>query len=192
MNLKNKLGRNMKMVLIITFLVFLTIIGLTYAYFLANISSNTQPDSVTVSAGKIELTYYDGNGEIVVDNLMPGEIIETKTFSVKNTGTDYISDYDIYLDTVVNDLEYKSDLKYTLTCKEYDEDDNYIDDCVGNSGTFPSVDTKLTTNAIDIKKIHKYELTVTYEETYEDQSEDMDKTVKGRIGVVDNSTIYVE
>lgn len=194
MNVKGRIKNRIKMTLIMTFIGFLTVIGLTYAYFISTFNTNTQDKDVTVNAGKIELTYFDGNGSIVLDKLMPGETIETKTFNVKNTGTGYIDDYDVNLDNVENKLKYYEDLTYTLSCKEYDINDNYLNDCNGQATekTFPQSDTKLVTNSLEIGHIQKYELKIFYKETYEDQSDDMDKIVKARIGIVDNSEIYVE
>ena len=194
MDTKNMLQKNNKYIKVIIFLVFLAIIGFTYAYFLAHVGGNSKSDIITISGGKIELTYFDGNEEVVVDQLIPGETIKTKTFSVKNTGTHYIEDYDVILDTITNQLKYKSDLVYTLTCKEYNKKDEYVKDCIGvdDEKEFPSNETKLVTNGIEVNYTHKYELVVKYLETYQDQSDDMDKIVKGRIGIVDDSEIYIE
>lgn len=194
MNVKGTIKNRLKMTLIMTFIGFLTVIGLTYAYFISTFNTNTQDKDVIVNAGKLELTYFDGNGTIVLDKLMPGETIETKTFNVKNTGTSYIDDYDVNLDKLENELNYYEDLTYTLTCKEYDINDNYIDDCNGQETekTFPQADANLTTNSLEIGHIQKYELKIVYKETYKDQSDDMDKVVKARVAIVDNSEVYVE
>ena len=194
MHVKNTIKNRIKMTLIMTFIGFLTVIGLTYAYFISTFRTNTEDKDVTVNAGKLELTYFDGNGVIVLDKLMPGETIETKTFSVKNTGSNYIDDYDIYLDNLENNMKYYEDLTYTLTCKEYDLSENYIDDCNGQlvEKIFPQSESKIATNSLDIGYIHKYELKIVYKETFKDQSDDMDKIIKAKIAIVDNSEIYVD
>jgi len=192
MNVNKSSNIRFKTALIIIVLSFVMIIGITYAFFSARLNTNSQQSSVTVSAGKLELTYYDGNGTIILDNLFPGELIEKKTFSVKNTGRNYIEDYEIYLDKVENDLVYNEDLTYILTCKEYNQMGDFVKDCSGSQGTFPKINTKLCTNPIFVGYTHEYELTVTYEETYTDQSNDMDKVVKARIAVIDNSEVSVE
>jgi len=192
MNVKKSVNTRFKISMLVIFLTFIMIAGLTYAYFIARLTPNTQDASVIVTGGKLELTYYDGNGNIVLTNLFPGELIDKKTFSVKNTGKNYIEDYDIYLEKVDNDLKYYEDLTYELTCKEYDQDGQFVKDCVGNNGTFPQDDSKLSTNPIFVGYTHEYEMTIYYAETYTDQSDDMDKTIKAKIAIVDNSEVSIE
>ena len=134
MKLKETLKQHFRVTLFITLLLGVTIIGITYAYFSAKIIGNTNDKSVTIKAGKLELTYDDGNGEVLAEKIMPNTVVETKTFSVKNTGNNNILDYDVVLDSISNDLINKSDLTYVLTCEEHNEKNEYIGVCNGNSG----------------------------------------------------------
>jgi len=187
MKLKETLKQHFRVTLFITLLLGVTIIGITYAYFSAKIIGNTNDKSVTIKAGKLELTYDDGNGEVLAEKIMPNTVVETKTFSVKNTGNNNILDYDVVLDSISNDLINKSDLTYVLTCEEHNEKNEYIGVCNGNSGDYPSSRTTLSTNPIRVGYTHYYTLSITYKETYTDQSDDMNKTIKGNIVIYDDT-----
>lgn len=82
MTLKNKIVISITGIV----LVLLILIGLTYGYYLTRISGNTSDKSISIDLANLELTYSDGNGLIEAKNIIPGETIATKTFTVKNTG----------------------------------------------------------------------------------------------------------
>ena len=163
-------------------LLILTLVGITYAYFIAKVQGNTNNKSVTVSAGMLRITYGDGNSNITAEKIMPGTVIKEKTFTVKNTGTRTVENYDVYLDNVINELENYKDLTYVLTCK--------LDDgtaCNGSSGVFPKSRQVIATNTIDVDVIHNYKLIVTYNETNKDQSIDMNKTIDAKVNIKDDN-----
>lgn len=53
------------------FVVALSVVGFTYAYFVANVQGNTKDKSVTVTAGILEIA-YDGSQTITAKSLVPG------------------------------------------------------------------------------------------------------------------------
>ena len=67
-------------------IVLLALIGLTYAYFLTRIQGNTNNKSISLTTADVSVEYYEGNGLVTLDKMMPGDKF-TKTFNVKNTGT---------------------------------------------------------------------------------------------------------
>lgn len=161
-------------------LILILIVGtlfFTYAYFQATINNNKSDKSAVVKAGKLELTYFDDNDLLSIEHLKPGTVVGEKTFSVKNTGTGDVDLYKIILQDVVNELNYPDDLTYTLTCE------STIGTCNGTNGTFPTNDTIIVTNSIEKSAIQTYKLTVTYNETYQDQSEDMNKIVRAKVNI---------
>lgn len=168
-------------------LVTLIIVGLTYGYYLTQINGNTNDKSISVNLANLELTYDDGNGLIEAKNIIPGQTIATKTFTVKNTGNKKISNYAVYLDDVVNTFEDKSDLKLTLSCT------SDTGNCNGTTITYPSNNTLLITNDIEEKELQSYELKVEFLETNDDQSDNMNKEMSGNIIINDlkglNNTI---
>lgn len=83
------------------FMVTLTIVGVTYAYFVTRVSGDTTEsvDIKTATVGSVE--YVPGNGtddNVKLENVLPG-ITLYKTFSVKNTETDANanSNYNVFL-----------------------------------------------------------------------------------------------
>ena len=161
-------------------LLAITLLGITYAYFISKVSGNTEAKSIEVTAAKLELTYNDGNGTVIVEKIEPGDTLpEPKTFSVKNTGTKEIASYDVVMEVLENELEFYGDLTYELTCASDGEA------CQGVSGTFPIEDKVLITNSIKVGVTHSYELTLTYNETGKDQSNDMNKKIEGNIIIQD-------
>ena len=74
------------------FVVALSIVGFTYAYFTAQVNGNTGNDSVQVTAGELVIT-YNNTKSIAAANIVPGWISDGKTFydpvySIKQFGTD--------------------------------------------------------------------------------------------------------
>lgn len=176
-------------------LLIITIFGITYAYFLANVKGNENDKSVSVTAGKLELIYDDEDSIIIAEKIKPGITLEEKVFSVANTGTAKVDNYDVVLENVINELKYYEDLTYILTCKSYKSTDYETNGtksleygtCNGSEGIFPKYDNTLVTNSIDKDVTHYYTLKVTYHETYIDQSDDMNKKVSARVNIEDNN-----
>lgn len=160
-------------------LLALTLIGITYAYFTSKVSGNTGEKSIVVTAARLELTYKDGNGTVIVEKVEPGTVIGPKTFTVKNDGTRDIASYDVVMEVIENELDEYGDLTYELTCASDGET------CQGISGTFPMEDKVLITNSIKVGVTHSYALTLTYNESGKNQSDDMNKKIEGNIIIQD-------
>lgn len=174
------------------FLVLITLIGITYAYFVTQIQGNTNDADVIISAANLMLRYTDGNGLIEPEEkIMPGTTIESKTFSVENLGTLTIENYGVYIENILNEFERPQDLKLTLRCEIFDlEESTYLEDnCNGlTDSTYPIMNSMIVSNSIDINTRHDYTLIIEYKnETEIDQSNDMNKTIKGKIQIHDNN-----
>ena len=61
------------------FVVALSIVGFTYAYFTAQVKGNTADKSVEVTAGKLSIVYANGD-EILAQNIVPGWISDGKHY----------------------------------------------------------------------------------------------------------------
>lgn len=179
------------------FLVLITILGITYAYFLTKIQGNTNESSVIISAANLLLKYTDGNGIIEPqEDILPVTTIESKTFSVENSGTDTINSYGVYLENVINNFERTEDVIITLRCEIFDTvAREYLEgNCNGLTDTeYPTMNSLLVTNSIPINIRHDYTLIIDYANEPEiDQSNDMNKTIKGKIQIYDtNDTVDI-
>ena len=167
------------------FIVLLALVGITYGYFLTRIQGNTNATSITVTTADLKLVYGDGNGDIVAENILPGEDIDTKTFTVFNDGNQTVSNYNVYLENVVNTFTNKEDVVYTLECESDDEAHSPCTNEILEETVYPSVNGVLLTNTLAVGDTHTYTLTVKYKETNTDQSIDMDKVINGKINIYD-------
>ena len=179
-------------------IVLLTLLGLTYAYFLTRIQGNTNTKSISVTTANLILEYADVNDELITDSkVVPGKSW-TKTFVATNKGNATVT-YGVALENIVNTIERKDDLVYTLDCKQYSKTGFSIDktnktvtgtisgtcNSVTTETTFPSIGTIIVQNEIADDKAQVYTLLVTYKEMNVDQSVDMNKTFSAKANLVD-------
>ena len=160
------------------FLVTLVLLGLTYAYYRTRIiGNNSTKPSVSVQSKNMEITYKDGTSSINFgDKIVPGDSF-TKTFSVENTGNATVYDYAIVFEELVNEFSRIEDLQYELTCT------SNKGNCSGNSGFFPQENEVIVTNSILADDIQTYTLKVSYANSEEDQSVDMNKELTATIDI---------
>ncbi len=194
------MNRKQRIIVSVTgiFLVLLILVGLTYAYFLTKIKGNENNKSISVTTANLLLEYADVNDELITDSAVEPGKTWTKTFVATNKGNKTVT-YGVALENVVNTLERKEDLVYTLDCKQYSKTDFAIDKTnktvtgtisgtcngVSKETTFPSIGTILIENDIADDKAQVYTLLVTYKEMNVDQSVDMNKTFSAKANIVD-------
>ena len=178
-------------------LVLLILVGLTYAYFLSNISGNTGEKSISTDTANLSLVYEEDDPSIITaTKIGPGTTIGNKTFTVTNNGnvdTDYlivIEGVSITYSTTSNGQVQgepasfvSNDFVYTLTCSSSDEED-----CnqVTEETALPLVNNSiLVSNKIAAGATQTYVMTVKYLETGIDQSDDMNKKLEAKINIKD-------
>ena len=175
-------------------LLVLTLLGITYAYFLTRIKGNTNDKSIKIKTADLKLIYGDGNGTIKPDKLIvPGDLIDSKTFTVTNNGDEIIDAYGVYLENVINEFDRPDDIKVKLVCVEVnDETDEKIRDCNGfDNKVFPLTNSLIITNSIAPGLRHNYTLTVTYDNILDtNQSIDMNKKLETKIQIYDSTNVY--
>ena len=197
------MNRRQKIIVSVTgiFLVLLLLVGLTYAYFLTRITGNTNDKSISVSTANLAIVYGGDDGSIIGggEKITPGTTFEPKTFTVTNNGnanTDYvvvIEDASVtYAETIEVDgvtqtagteTTFESnDFTYTLTCESGCNS-------VQEPTTFPIEGGVLIGNRLDVGETQTYSFTLTYKETGENQSNDMNKKLEAKINIKDITTI---
>ncbi len=197
------MNRRQKIIVSVTgiFLVLLLLVGLTYAYFLTRITVNTNDKSISVSTANLAIVYGNDDGSVIGsgEKITPGTTFEPKTFTVTNNGnanTDYvvvIEDANVtYAETIEVDgvtqtagtetIFESNDFTYTLTCESGCNS-------VQESTTFPIEGGILVGNRLDVGETQTYTLTLTYNETGENQSNDMNKKLEAKINIKDITTI---
>ena len=163
--------------LISILILIMALFGITYAYFTTKSKGNEDDKSANVTAGKLEITYGDGNGLIQLNNIEPGDNIPEKTFTVTNTGKNNVDKYEVILEDVTNELNKYEDLKYNLSCS------SNMGDCNGTTNTFPKQDSIVINNSIKVNEVQTYTLKISYDETNIDQSIDMNKLVSAKVNL---------
>ncbi len=165
-------------------IVALTLIGITYAYYVTRINGSTTTN-ISGTMANLRLLYGDGNGLLKAEDIMPGQEIAEKTFTVENTGNGTVKFY-VLLDRVTNGFTRKEDLTYTITCKVSGKNT----ECKGKEETqFPSKDEIIITDKIATSTKYEYTLKVYYKEADVDQSADMGAEFKARVNINNGSGI---
>src|SRR5574344_2471896 len=180
-------------IILVSFLaVCLLIGGITFAYFVAQISGNESSTTITAGAGSMSLV-VDGGNSIIATNMYPGpDAFATKTFTITGTNTTSKTMY-YTLNLVIDENGFAANnIQYTLTSTN-----------TSSNGTVASsIDTKtgITTGTSTIKlgsgsftngtsKVHTYVLNLYYPETNTDQSADMGKSFKAHISIIANESV---
>ena len=162
------------------FIVLLTLVGITYGYFLTRIQGNTNTTSITVTTADLKLTYGDGNGKIEPVGLIEPGFNQTKTFTVKNDGNAIVS-YSIIFEDVDNNFERVEDWEYIL------RKDGVSDPVATGTINRLEVQTILANIEIAVGVTDSYTLEVTYKETNTDQSVDMNKHLGLLVNIIEAS-----
>ena len=165
-------------------LILLTLLGITYAYYLTRIEGNTNENSISITTAKLELLYGDGNEDLSFERIMPGDDMEAKTFTVTNNGNSKVNNYAVSLEEVTNTLTRTQDLTYTLTCVQKNASGVVTGECEGKNDIFPNTNSMIVVNSIEIGYVHEYSLKVVYANlTDVDQSDDMGSTIKAKVQI---------
>ena len=138
------------LVIIIALIIVCITTIVSYAYFVASVSSNASANVITT--GNMEVTYENGQEVGTTKNMIPGDY-ETKTFSVTNTGDVYAL-YDIYLNEVINTFVDTDELVYELISE---------DGVNLSQRECPTTSGAITTNiGIEVGQTHHYTLKITF------------------------------
>lgn len=163
-------------------LLIIAVIGISYAYFEANISGLNSASTLSGSAtNNIELTYTDGNDVISGTDIIPGWSA-SKKFTVENTGTGPAY-YKIKAINITNNFSVPGsislDVKSNLSGYE-----------VVPKQVLPSVDTELSDGIyIEPGETHYYTVTTYYNDLENvDQLPDLGKSFNYKLTIVESGT----
>ena len=165
---------------------FLSILGLTYAYFSLEIEGT--PKDIVMTTGDLRLEYKDET-ELKLDGAFPGDSV-SKVVTVKNVGTVSVV-YSLYWGDLINTIE-NFELHVTLDCKSYI---NYGESNQTESGTcdniYRAVPISNTTTTGNIKGnisiepgiTQEYTVIVKFDNKNYPQNGNMNRTFTGKIGI---------
>ena len=157
----------------------IAIISVSYAYFTAAIVNNEVKDQV-VTTGTLSLRYVDG-AEVVMQNIKPGDTI-TKTVYVANTGTlDAV--YNLVWQELTNEIT-NYEMLIEGTCTRMNATTEAEDEtCEGVDSTAIAKNIIKKKITIEPSIVHKYNLTITFIDTSDDQNYNQGKKFSGVLGV---------
>ena len=186
------MNRKQKLIISITgiTIVMLALLGLTYGYYLTRIQGNTNTNSISITTSDLKLTYRDGTGELIANNIMPGDEITSKTFTVENDGEQDVDAYTVALINIMNYFTFKDDLEVTVSCSSNingGKCEGFAEDYENKvyKEKYPATNTELFSLGIKENETHTFTLTVDYLYQDFDQSDDMGKTLKGKVQIYD-------
>ena len=166
MNNRKKFIGLTAIVLVLTF-----VVGVSFAYFTAQVISNNVSQT-QITTGNMSILFSDGP-TITANSLLPGQKA-IKEFSVQNNG-DIDAYYDIYLSKVTNNFVNKEELTCTLI--NADTNTQIVSD------TCPSVAQKLYSRTITVGETQHYKLEVEFIETNANQDDNKGKTFTATISI---------
>lgn len=127
------------------FMVTLTIVGVTYAYFVTRVEGlDEEVDATVTTASLAKVEYAEGNDKVTLTDALPGESVY-KTFKVVNMNPDNAAQYDV-----------------TLAASDGDVKFIYTDDDPEDTGCYVAGINALTTQA-DIEALRTAKADACYE-----------------------------
>ncbi len=161
---------------VIVGLFIVLVVATSYAYYTTNVKNdNADKRGLNVTTPDIRAIFSDNDPAINITNMVPGDIF-TKNFTLENTGNVTLN-YKIVVNEVSNNFTRKSDIEVVL--KE--------NNVVKKTTNFPSATGPLSDELSIAPGVTKsYTVTIEYKNNpTDDQSEDMGKSVSGKIFIED-------
>ncbi len=167
----NEKNRLLMLGIITIIVVSIVLIGITYAFFSANVKGNEKATQTVVETANLKLVFIDTE-LIDIENALPG-ISTSKNFSVENKGNSALY-YNINIINVLNEF-ISDDLVYKITS----------DDGGGEKeGTLPDDNSTLINEIlINPGEIHTYTIQIIFRETGEDQNQNQGARFKGKLQI---------
>ena len=177
-----KMGKKQKITfytatVILSILIILSIVSLSYAFFTSIITGNETASSDVVETGTLSIVYTNGQ-ELRGESIEPGWSL-SKTFTVENTGT-VEATYNINWENLTNTFVNKTDLVMSLTSTN--GGGTLEETQIRGSGSHINIIKNIK---IDPRVIQEYTLTIEYKNKDYDQSSDMGRSLIGKIEVRD-------
>ena len=167
---------------IIVTILFVSVIGVTYAFFGIDTKGNEESKTHTITSASRLIEYTDL--ELITNqNIEPGWT-SSKTIVVENIGTKNVT-YNLVWQSVTNELSRKQDMIFSVACTSNIPESTCP---IISSSQFPNtgIDQPIFTNInLALNEKHTYIIKIEYLNQSADQSIDMNKTIKGKIGAKD-------
>lgn len=181
---------NNKLIAAVTGIIFLLmiVIGLSYAYFTANMEGGEDTTTITVTGGSMGIVYH-GGATINLENIIPNDnVVATKTFTVTgNNTTDIEMKY--VLNLVVDSNNFSENaLKYKLISTNINNNGTVVPSIpdltnIGTGAKTIQLGTGIFDSPTDGDKVHTYNLEMYFPNESHNQNEDQGKIFKAHISI---------
>src|SRR5574344_633718 len=160
-------------------------IGITYAYFSAQITGNESSATISTTSGTMTIVYDNGSGILTSSNITPDATpFATKIFTLTGTNTtDKIMPYTLSL-IIDNNTFSTGAITYTLESTNTGSNGSVVPSITAQKGITSAKEvlgTGIFSNATS--KVHTYILKLYFPETNENQNADMGKSFAAHIGI---------
>ena len=184
-------GNTVLLTIIAVATLLVAVIGATFAYFSVTITGNDTATSVIVKTATLGISYESGN-VILAENIIPGTVIPTKTFTVTNSG-EVAMTYKISWVDVTNTFQDGSgdptELKYSIAGSVTTGTGTTSSLAITQAPLANGDITGMTSITVDPGATHTFVLTMSFPETGADQNHNQGKSFMGKIQVTaDNVT----
>ena len=174
-----------KQTILVVASLLVVVLSVTLAYFTAQIIGKGK--NVTINSADLKIIFTDSDGSISGTNIEPGKWNVTKTFTIENKSNETYK-YNIVIQDLVNTFVTNGYLQYKITSTNGGYNMAEFED-VPKSET--ATDTILAYSAsIDVGVTHSYTVEFIYKNDESvDQSEDMGKTLSGKLFITEGTVI---
>ena len=172
-----------KQTILVVASLLVVVLSVTLAYFTAQIIGNGK--NVTINSADLKIVFTDSDGSISGSNIEPGKWNVAKTFTIENKSNETYK-YNIVIQELVNTFVTEGYLQYKITSTNGGYNMAEFKD-VPKSET--ATDTILAYSAsIDVGITQSYTVEFIYKNDESvDQSEDMGKTLSGKLFITEGT-----
>ena len=174
-----------KLLLILSLVAFIAVIsGVSYAYFVANITGKETASTLVIKAGTLSIVYSSGDTVTATGIIPSNEPWATKTFRVTgNNNTELSMSYYVTITVTTNTFS-DGAIQFTLEGTNTSNNGSLIADIpmtpINGTTTYTTTTGLFNTGS---NLYHDYTLNFYFPETGIDQSEDMQKAFVARVGI---------
>lgn len=185
-DIMSKIDKKIISISIVALLVIVSV-GVSFAFFTANMSGGESASTITLKAGTLDIAFAGGD-TLIFNNIYPKtEAWGTKTFTVKgNNTTDLRMPYSLSL--IIDYNEFTSNvIQYGLHSVNTGNNGEVVPSTVANVGIATGASTiSLGTDGYFLKGtdvIHTYQLSIYFPDTGISQNEEQEKKIGAHIGI---------
>ena len=172
-----------KQAILVVASLLVVVLGVTLAYFTAQIIGKGK--SVTINSADLKIIFTDSDGSISGTNIEPGKWNVTKTFTIENKSNETYK-YNIVIQDLVNTFVTNGYLQYKITSTNNGYNMAEFKDVPKSSVAKDSILAYSASIDVGITQTYTIEFKYANDESV-DQSDDMGKTLSGKLFITEGT-----